>query len=275
MLWQQGQDHPHAFNETGREYCPELGLYYYRARWYDPAVGRFISQDPIGFQAGDPNLYRYVGNAPGDGVDRLGLAEVPKNNWPHWVKPLIGKDVGRGVPARILEVYIDMHHSGIGHFDVWFEDEQGKTRKQRFHRNGIPFSEKENEKIVDPDFYKRNRKGPRRGVSNCHSLASLGITTIIIGGTTHYYDKYIEAGERGAENTVTFIMVANAIRMDMILGDLPTLESFLFEFRGERYKGWVEKDPNSDTRMLVVIKLTENGTEILIRNGDIPIQGVK
>ncbi len=91
----------------------------------------------------------------------------------------------------------------------------------------------------------------------------------------HYYDKYIEAGERGAENTVTFIMVANAIRMDMILGDLPTLESFLFEFRGERYKGWVEKDLNSDTRMLVVIKLTENGTEILIRNGDIPIQGVK
>ena len=62
------------FKFTGREYCQELGLYYYRARWYDPAVGRFISQDPIGFQAGDPNLYRYVGNAPGDGTDPNGLA---------------------------------------------------------------------------------------------------------------------------------------------------------------------------------------------------------
>ena len=63
------------FKFTGREYCPELGLYYYRARWYDPAVGRFISQDIIGFQAGDPNLYRYVGNAPGDARDPTGLVD--------------------------------------------------------------------------------------------------------------------------------------------------------------------------------------------------------
>ena len=60
------------FKFTGREYSPELGIYYYRARWYDPSSGRFISQDPIGFRAGDPNLYRYVGNAPGDGVDPEG-----------------------------------------------------------------------------------------------------------------------------------------------------------------------------------------------------------
>jgi RHS repeat-associated protein len=60
------------FKFTGREYSPELGIYYYRARWYDPGSGRFISQDPIGFSAGDPNLYRYVGNAPGDATDPLG-----------------------------------------------------------------------------------------------------------------------------------------------------------------------------------------------------------
>ena len=62
------------FKFTGREYCPELGLYYYRARWYDPATGQFISQDPIGFSAGDANLYRYVGNAPGDGTDPEGFS---------------------------------------------------------------------------------------------------------------------------------------------------------------------------------------------------------
>ncbi|MCY2970209.1 MAG: hypothetical protein NTZ30_06020 [Planctomycetota bacterium] len=60
------------FKFTGREFSPELGIYYYRARWYDPSSGRFISQDPIGFQAGDPNLYRYVGNAPGDATDPEG-----------------------------------------------------------------------------------------------------------------------------------------------------------------------------------------------------------
>ena len=61
------------FKFTGREYSPELGIYYYRARWYDPSSGRFISQDPIGFSAGDVNLYRYVGNAPGDATDPWGL----------------------------------------------------------------------------------------------------------------------------------------------------------------------------------------------------------
>ena len=32
------------------------------ARWYDPEVGRWLSEDPISFTAGDANLYRYVGN---------------------------------------------------------------------------------------------------------------------------------------------------------------------------------------------------------------------
>jgi len=47
---------------TGREYDSETGLYFYRARYYDPAIGRFISEDPIGFQGGDLNLYAYIGN---------------------------------------------------------------------------------------------------------------------------------------------------------------------------------------------------------------------
>ena len=38
---------------TGREWDPEIGLFYYRARYYDPRAGRFVSQDPIGFRGGD------------------------------------------------------------------------------------------------------------------------------------------------------------------------------------------------------------------------------
>ena len=57
---------------TGRESDPETGLYYYRARYYDPTIGRFISQDPIGFKAG-PNFYDYVANNPVDFVDPRGL----------------------------------------------------------------------------------------------------------------------------------------------------------------------------------------------------------
>ena len=57
---------------TGREFDAETGLYYYRARYYDPKTGRFMSEDPTGFDAGDPNLYRYVNNAPLDATDPTG-----------------------------------------------------------------------------------------------------------------------------------------------------------------------------------------------------------
>ena len=57
---------------TGREQDSETGLEYYRARYYDSAVGRFISEDPIGFAAGDTNIYRYVGNSPTNFTDPSG-----------------------------------------------------------------------------------------------------------------------------------------------------------------------------------------------------------
>ena len=57
---------------TGREWDPEIGLYYYRARYYDPNAGRFISEDPIGF-GGGPNLFGYAGGNPVFWRDPLGL----------------------------------------------------------------------------------------------------------------------------------------------------------------------------------------------------------
>ena len=47
-------------------------LYYYRARYYDPTTGRFLSEDPLGFVAGDFNLYRYVLNNPLNHIDPYG-----------------------------------------------------------------------------------------------------------------------------------------------------------------------------------------------------------
>lgn len=48
------------------------GLYYMDARYYDPQVGRFISEDPIGFGGGDVNLYAYVKNNPINYIDPNG-----------------------------------------------------------------------------------------------------------------------------------------------------------------------------------------------------------
>jgi len=60
------------FRYTGREWDSETGLYDYRARYYDPAIGRFLSEDPIGFKGGF-NFYVYVMNEPTTLIDPFGL----------------------------------------------------------------------------------------------------------------------------------------------------------------------------------------------------------
>ncbi len=60
------------FQYTGRESDPETGLYYYRARYYDPSVGRFLSEDPEQFYVGN-NFYAYVDGDPTDWRDPDGL----------------------------------------------------------------------------------------------------------------------------------------------------------------------------------------------------------
>jgi RHS repeat-associated protein len=50
-------------------------------RWYMPSIGRWASEDPIGFAAGDPNLARYVGNGPLSASDPSGLIGPQDNPW--------------------------------------------------------------------------------------------------------------------------------------------------------------------------------------------------
>lgn len=57
------------------------GLYYYRARYYSPTYGRFISEDPIGF-AGGVNAYAYADGMPVDGSDPFGqIVYVGEHAW--------------------------------------------------------------------------------------------------------------------------------------------------------------------------------------------------
>jgi RHS repeat-associated protein len=78
------------YQYTGREYDWLLGLQYNRARWYDAATGRWTSQDPLGFGAGDANLYRYAGNSPTNATD-------PSGNIIALGSALVGAAVGAGV----------------------------------------------------------------------------------------------------------------------------------------------------------------------------------
>jgi RHS repeat-associated protein len=87
------------FAYTGREFDTETGQYYYRARYYDPTVGRFISEDLIGFDGGDTNLYRYVGNSPTFFVDPLGLCPCDPSIWGRLRNAAVGAASGAAAGA--------------------------------------------------------------------------------------------------------------------------------------------------------------------------------
>jgi RHS repeat-associated protein len=61
---------------TGQVLDAETGLMLYRNRYYHTDFGRFVSRDPIGYDAGDVNLMRYVGNIPNIRRDALGLQSI-------------------------------------------------------------------------------------------------------------------------------------------------------------------------------------------------------
>ncbi|MBN9517375.1 hypothetical protein J0H58_02475, partial [bacterium] len=76
------------------------------ARWYDPAAGRWLQPDPLGFDAGDINLYRYVGNQPTGAADPSGLDTLK----------IVGNDVLWESRDPLFSAYVfrDPHNIRIG-----------------------------------------------------------------------------------------------------------------------------------------------------------------
>ncbi len=72
------------FTYAGMEYDSTTAQFFDNARWYGAGVGHFTIQDPKGFGAGDPNLYRYTGNNATDATDPSGLDSVSGLAMPSW-----------------------------------------------------------------------------------------------------------------------------------------------------------------------------------------------
>ena len=86
------------YSYTDRELDSE-DLYYYRARYYDPSMQMFISKDPIEFEAGDFNFYRYVGNDPVNYVDPTGLLTAVITNGRTTTLTSVGNPFGHSALA--------------------------------------------------------------------------------------------------------------------------------------------------------------------------------
>jgi RHS repeat-associated protein len=104
------------FEYTGRDYDPETGLYYYRARYYDPTVGRFASEDPLGLRIG-VNRFQYVANDPLNFADPSGLCKISVGQ--HVVITLVPTC---GPPIKLEHTYIVLGDKNKG--DRWVFDSE-------------------------------------------------------------------------------------------------------------------------------------------------------
>ncbi len=88
-----GPTSTNSYHLTTKKLDPDINLYYFSARWYDPSVGRFVSEEPL--ELDGPNLYQYGLNNPVNGFDPDGLffmtipceilfGEWLEKNWPTW-----------------------------------------------------------------------------------------------------------------------------------------------------------------------------------------------
>jgi RHS repeat-associated protein len=73
VLTETNASNADRFKFAGMQYDSTTQQYFDQARWYGPAQGRFLSQDPVAFGGGDYDLYRYVNNEVTTFVDRSGL----------------------------------------------------------------------------------------------------------------------------------------------------------------------------------------------------------
>jgi RHS repeat-associated protein len=108
-----------SYSFTGREWDATAELYYYRARYYDPKVGRFISEDPIRF-GGGINFVAYVDNNPARNTDPSGLLRFP-------LPPIVPPPAVAGVTAAGAAAATVVAAVGVAVVALVYEHEQARA----------------------------------------------------------------------------------------------------------------------------------------------------
>ncbi len=158
------------FGFTGRPLDATKGLQNNLNRWYDAGIGRWTSEDPIGFIGCDTNLNRYVGNSPTNKTDPTGMfppnrsvggpppcpvpGGVPGNDWVWHPDP---RNSRGGTRRPRLPIPGQSQPSASwdpeGHWDV----DNGLGERQRYDQNGKPITAEEAHRpkpVVPPEAVK-------------------------------------------------------------------------------------------------------------------------
>ncbi|HEX2762958.1 MAG TPA: RHS repeat-associated core domain-containing protein [Allosphingosinicella sp.] len=172
------------FQYTGQMWMPELGLYHYKARFYDQDKGRFVQPDPIGYSGG-MNLYAYVGGDPVNFADPSGNEKI-----------CIPPPGERGGQWRCVEVDADDDKSGKDNDMNEAEKDAIKADFSGFILNGaVPFLHQRALWDGGNRCGEMRRRVRKPWPASLPSLWDL-LPTIIIAPTTKPWTSFVVSGAK-------------------------------------------------------------------------------
>jgi RHS repeat-associated protein len=192
------------YTYTGRERDADTGLMYYRARYYDPQVGRFISEDPSGLTGG-LNLYAYAANDPIAFRDALGLC--PQNTG---LTPFTGKNLSKYDKQRDI-VRDSLQNSDCRQFlaDHGIDPEaalDAVNQQQAYNgpKSTISRLQAGTVDLSDPDFQSLQLNDPTRAAAILNGPVSGDFRSAGLRAETAFYPGGVFGATVAARSTVFF-----------------------------------------------------------------------